>query len=63
MKIRRKIILTFFKLKLRLESQLANEKFVANAEPEVILEKREDLNSRKMELKQQTDKLEFLKKS
>jgi valyl-tRNA synthetase len=45
-----------------LESQLANEKFVANAEPEVIEEKRTDLIARKMELQEQGNKLEFLRK-
>jgi valyl-tRNA synthetase len=45
-----------------LESQLANEKFVANAEPEVIDEKRRDLNTRKLELQEQGNKLEFLRK-
>jgi valyl-tRNA synthetase len=45
-----------------LESQLANEKFVANAEPEVIEGKRSDLNSRKLELQEQVNKLEFLRK-
>jgi valyl-tRNA synthetase len=45
-----------------LESQLANEKFVANAETEVIEEKRSDLSSRKLELQEQMSKLEFLQK-
>ena len=40
----------------------ANEKFVANAEPEVIEEKRTDLETRKYELQEQVSKLEFLQK-
>jgi valyl-tRNA synthetase len=45
-----------------LEAQLANEKFAANAEADVIEEKRSDLLARKAELKEQGNKLEFLKK-
>jgi valyl-tRNA synthetase len=45
-----------------LHSQLANERFVANAEAEVIEEKRTDLSARKLELQEQVSKLEFLRK-
>ena len=57
-----KLIENLNKQILQLESQLANEKFVANAEPEVILEKRRDLSFRKLELQEQVSKLDFLKK-
>ena len=57
-----KIIESLNKQIAQLESQLANEKFVANAEPEIILEKQEDLNSRELELQQQIGKLDFLEK-
>jgi valyl-tRNA synthetase len=45
-----------------LESQLVNEKFVDNAEAEVIEEKRTDLSLRKLELQEQVSKLDFLRK-
>lgn len=56
-----KLIESLNKQILGLETQLANERFVANAEPEVIEEKRTDLNTRKLELQDQMSKLEFLR--
>jgi valyl-tRNA synthetase len=57
-----KLIESLNKQILGLETQLANEKFVANAEAEVIEEKRSDLVARKLELQEQGNKLEFLRK-
>ncbi len=44
----------------QLEAQLSNQKFLDNADPEIIEEKKQDLSSRKIELKQQQNKLEWL---
>jgi valyl-tRNA synthetase len=45
-----------------LEGQLTNQKFLDNAEVEVIDDKRRNLESRKMELSEQQNKLQFLSK-
>lgn len=55
-----KKIVDFEKQVQGLEKQLSNEKFLQNAEVEIVEEKKADLESRKMELKQQRDKMEFL---
>jgi valyl-tRNA synthetase len=57
-----KIIDSLNKQITALEAQLSNEKFVNNAEPEVIETKKSDLNLRQLELQQQLDKIEFLEK-
>jgi valyl-tRNA synthetase len=44
----------------QIESQLANQKFIDNAEPESILQKKNDLEERNFELKAQLSKLEIL---
>lgn len=43
-----------------LESQLKNEKFLANAEPEIVAEKQQSLVDRRLELEQQQGKLKVL---
>jgi valyl-tRNA synthetase len=45
-----------------LQAQLDNPRFVENADPETISEKKSDLESRQIELQQQLDKIEFLGK-
>jgi valyl-tRNA synthetase len=55
-----KIITDLNKQITQLETQLSNTKFVQNAEPEVILEKQSNLVTRKIEIQQQNDKLDFL---
>ena len=55
-----KIIENLDKQITQLDKQLANEKFVANAEPEVIEQKKQDLVNRQNEKQQQLTKLEFL---
>lgn len=44
----------------QLESQLSNDKFINNAEPEVVLEKRNNLSQRRTELIQQQNKILYL---
>jgi valyl-tRNA synthetase len=55
-----KIILSLQKQIAGLESQLSNQSFIQNAEPEVVLEKKQDLVSRQVELREQDHKLKFL---
>lgn len=57
-----KLIESLNKQIVGLESQLTNEKFVANVEAVVIAEKKNDLKARKLELQEQVSKLEFLGK-
>jgi valyl-tRNA synthetase len=56
----KKLIVSLEKQVLGLELQLSNDKFVDNAEPEIIQEKTKNLQDRKLELLQQQNKLIFL---
>ena len=56
-----KIIENLQKQALSLESQLANQKFIENAESSVITEKRLDLDNRQSEIQEQKTKLEILR--
>ncbi len=56
-----KLIESLNKQILQLESQLANQKFVTNADPETVNEKQLDLRARKLELQDQLGKESFLK--
>jgi len=56
-----KIILDLKKQISALESQLSNEKFLENAEVEIVLEKKQNLEDRKRDLLEQQTKLEFLR--
>jgi valyl-tRNA synthetase len=56
-----KIILDLEKQVSQLENQLSNNGFLNSAEEEVILEKKEQLQTRNQEIQLQKDKLEFLK--
>jgi valyl-tRNA synthetase len=55
-----KIILDLEKQVSQLENQLSNQGFLDSAEEEVILEKKEQLQTRNNEIQLQKDKLEFL---
>jgi valyl-tRNA synthetase len=55
-----KIIQDLEKQIIGLESQLSNPKFVENAEPEIIQEKKQNLMDRNVELAQQKAKLDIL---
>lgn len=46
-----------------LQNQLQNESFLKNAEAEIVLEKRQDLNQRELEKAQQEQKLKYITKS
>jgi valyl-tRNA synthetase len=55
-----KLIENLTKQKLQLESQLANQKFIDNAEPDAISQKENDLRERSFELEAQIGKLKLL---
>jgi valyl-tRNA synthetase len=57
-----KIIIDLQKQIAGQESKLNNPKFIENAEPEVILETKDAITKRTLELKEQKAKLEFLEK-
>lgn len=56
-----KIIISLQKQIQALENQLANQKFLENAEPEIVSQKQQDLEDRKLEKQQQQAKLLILK--
>jgi valyl-tRNA synthetase len=56
-----KIIENLEKQVLQIQNQLSNQGFLNSAEAEVIVEKKEQLQARQIEIKLQQDKLEFLK--
>ena len=57
-----KIVADLEKQIMGLESQLNNQKFIENAESEIIDEKKQNLADRKLELEQQKTKMEILNK-